>query len=67
MAAQFIYYRNNYMGRPEKKYSIFVLKMRDFVLKITSFVLNMMNFGRVVLARERAYHGTTYMVRATSP
>ena len=31
-AMQFVYYRNNYMGRPEKK---------------------------IVLARDRAYHGTT--------
>ena len=38
-ALQFIYYRNNYMGRPNKK---------------------------IVLARERAYHGTTYMAHSLS-
>ena len=38
-AMQFVYYRNNYMGRPEKK---------------------------IVLARDRAYHGTTYMAHSFS-
>jgi putrescine aminotransferase len=38
-ALQFIYYRNNYMGRPNKK---------------------------IILARERAYHGTTYMAHSLS-
>eukprot|EP01050_Picozoa_sp_SAG11_P021246 SAG11_NODE_3741_length_2255_cov_2.047310_1_plen_505_part_00 len=38
-ALQFVYYRNNFMGKPQKK---------------------------IILARERAYHGSTYMSHSVS-